>query len=502
MGSPGPQRSAQSGAAGGGRHCTGCGTVLAADNTARLCGRCYRDRHDQLLTPPVLRDEFFETNEFRAAFESHHIGKVFRVYRNHPHHLRMYGKALNQELLGRWLGLNQGAVSKLENGKAEKNIETLQNYAKLLHLPQHMLWFDLPGQSRLRSPQSPPLEASIDSFPALVTLGGDVKAPPIYLLPTIQRRMEEDPPSIAVIRAMSDSFQIADRKLGGGKLYHPVSQYLRSQIAPVLLDPPRDCSPSELFSAAASLTEFAGWMAHDGGNNPRAQGHLVQAYRLAVAGENTALSANICASMAHLAIQLDLPEDADRLSTTGLEHIVNVEGAKHLVARLHAMQARAYAMRGNEADCRVALEAAHDSLDARHDGIEIEWIAGFDEASLASESALCFYALGSLSQAEEESRKVIQLRAGDRVRSRALGQLTLANVLVRGGVYDEASRVGVDICGVAPTLNSARVHSGLSSLADVLAPHRATPDVAAFLAAHAEVSGASTDFQQEVRWPV
>lgn len=133
-----------------GRRCQGCGTPLAADNTARLCSRCHREQRDQLRTPPVqLRNEFFETDEFRAAFESQHIGKVFKSYRNHPRHQKLFGKALNQELLGRWLGLNQAQVSKLENGKPEQNLETLRNYARILHLPQHLLWFDFPGQSRL-----------------------------------------------------------------------------------------------------------------------------------------------------------------------------------------------------------------------------------------------------------------------------------------------------------------------------------------------------------------
>jgi len=155
MSSPGGPRRRPTGASGD-RRCQGCGTVLAADNTARLCSRCHREQRDQLRTPPVqLRNEFFETDEFRAAFKSHHIGKVFKAYRNHPRHLQLFGKALNQELLGRWLGLTQAQVSKLENGKPEQNLETLRNYAKILHLPQHLLWFDFPGQSRLMSPQSP-----------------------------------------------------------------------------------------------------------------------------------------------------------------------------------------------------------------------------------------------------------------------------------------------------------------------------------------------------------
>ncbi|WP_329067364.1 hypothetical protein [Amycolatopsis sp. NBC_01480] len=150
MSSPsGPQHRAAG--TSGDRRCPGCGTALAADNTARLCSKCHREQRDQLRTPPVqLRNEFFETDEFRAAFDSQDIGKVFKAYRNHPRHLQLFGKALNQELLGRWLGLTQAQVSKLENGsKSEQNLDTLRNYAKTLYLPRHRLWFDFPGQTRL-----------------------------------------------------------------------------------------------------------------------------------------------------------------------------------------------------------------------------------------------------------------------------------------------------------------------------------------------------------------
>src|SRR5262249_10268053 len=82
-------------------------------------------------------------------------GKVFRAYRYHPRWLRIFGKALNQELFGGWLRLSQERVSKIETApfaKREQNLETLGSYAVTLHLPQYMLWFDLPGQSRLNPP--------------------------------------------------------------------------------------------------------------------------------------------------------------------------------------------------------------------------------------------------------------------------------------------------------------------------------------------------------------
>ena len=135
-----------------GRRCQGCKAPLAADNSARLCGRCHREMRDQIGSPPTRqRPEFFETEEFAAAFESQLIGRVFKAYRNHPRYVRLLGKALNQEILGRWLGLTQAQVSKLENGKAEYNLETLRGYADILCLPHHMLWFDLPGQTRVVS---------------------------------------------------------------------------------------------------------------------------------------------------------------------------------------------------------------------------------------------------------------------------------------------------------------------------------------------------------------
>jgi hypothetical protein len=154
MSSPGPRRG---GGVGGGRRCpAGCGTLLAADNTTRLCGRCHQEQNDVLRTPPQLRNEFYESGGFRAAFKSRLIGKVFKAYRHHPRWLQLLGKALSQETFGRWVGLSQGQVSKLESGKVEEhNFEVLQYYAVTLHLPQHMLWFDLPGQSRL-NPPSPP----------------------------------------------------------------------------------------------------------------------------------------------------------------------------------------------------------------------------------------------------------------------------------------------------------------------------------------------------------
>ena len=330
------------------------------------------------------------------------------------------------------------------------------------------------------------------------------RATPRTAIPTDDWQAVSDAPSIATIRAMSESFQVADRKLGGGLLYHSVTRYIRFEIAPSLVDPPRDCSSGELFSAAASLTEVAGWMAHDGGNDNKSRGHFNQAYHLAVAAENPVLSANVCASLSHLAIQRGQAVDAARISAVGLARATHGQGPKHLVARLYAMCARAAAMQSRVKECRAALEAADDALLNRVGSTRAEWIAGFDEASLAGESALCFYSLGALGEAEDSARKVIELRrVGDRVRSRTFGQLTLSNVLVRAGAVEEAARIGSEICLVVESLNSARVRSGISRLGKSLGASRAVPDVALFLDRLTQLSEKKMSVMPDhAGWPV
>lgn len=99
--------------------------------------------------PAQLREDFFDTDEFHAAFESEDIGRIFKAYRNHPHFSKNNGGPINQELLSRWLGISQGLVSKLESGKKkEEYVPTLRQYAKTLHLPQHLLWFKLEAGQR------------------------------------------------------------------------------------------------------------------------------------------------------------------------------------------------------------------------------------------------------------------------------------------------------------------------------------------------------------------
>lgn len=316
-------------------------------------------------------------------------------------------------------------------------------------------------------------------------------------------------PSVAMreviaFHTVSEAFQAADRKIGGGVLYGQVVRFLRDEVAPKLLTPPPGVTHCEIFSAAASFAEFAGWTAHDSGRDPQAKSHLTQGYRLATTAQNFQLGSNVLASLSHLAVQTADAQTAERLALRGIAQVTGGRvRAPHLVARLHAMHARALAVQGKEHQARLALDAAENALDLVGHGSKGSWLSGFDRASHAAEVALCMYDLRRYEDAAQSAAEVIALRsAGDRVRSRTLAGLTLANALAALGDHVGAARVGIEVVTAAPGLGSARVHSGLAQLRQRLSEQAALPEVIELndrLAASA--AGAQTT-EAQAEWPV
>lgn len=308
------------------------------------------------------------------------------------------------------------------------------------------------------------------------------------------------PTDVEALRVMAAAFQTVDRQVGGGRLYPALLRFLHTEIAPALIDP-RGEGSSELFAAAASLTEIAGWMAHDSGTDDAARNHFGRAYRLATAAGSDALAGNVCASMAHLAAQLGCSADAVRIAEVGLDRAALADGAARLVARLHAMRAHGLALGRHVYAATAALGTAERSLSAANGTEHAEWIAHFDEGALAGEMALCLLEIGDLAAAERAARRVVELRDGDRVRSRAFGQLTLARVLLRAHRPDEAAQLGQAVCDVVPSLTSTRVRSRLAALGEALGPHRAVAGVRGFLDQLAAVPAYTTG-KKEPTWPV
>lgn len=279
--------------------------------------------------------------------------------------------------------------------------------------------------------------------------------------------------------AAMDAFRDADRQTGGGRLYSAVVRHLGTHVGPRLVD--TDTGP-HIFAAAAALTEMAGWMAHDSGRDSLAARHFARALPLARTSGDTALTANVAASNSHLALQTGDPAAAAHWARTGLDALTGGPGIPTLAARLHTMQARALAAGGQQTPAARALDQAHVTLDSRPATTSHPWISPFDNAALASESALALRDMHQYDGALEQAERAVNLREVGRARSLALSRIALAGLHAQCRDLDAAVGVGDDLlAALTPALGSIRVMHQLDGLSTSLARHRDYRPVKDFL---------------------
>jgi ADP-ribose pyrophosphatase YjhB (NUDIX family)/transcriptional regulator with XRE-family HTH domain len=450
------------------RYCRSCGGRLARDNTGEQCAPCRAKSDQATLHPPEVPAGFWDTEQMRDALASWHMGRVIHAYRHHPFHDR----PLSQETVAAWLGITQAQLSRIEHGPPIRDLDRLIYWATLLRIPAASLWFDLPGAPRRWDdrPAAQETRAGRDHPAATVAMAA---------LPASPRANSSNPSADALTM---EAFRAADRQIGGGHLYASVVRYLQADLGPRLFGTISDDTGPQLFCAAAGLTDMAGWMAHDGGQDLLARQHFDRAMHLSELGGDRQLGAHVRTSLSHLQHHLGEPQEAIRFARDGQRKLGDRRGNPELAARLLAMEARGRAALGESAECARILIDAEKMLG--HELIEAPspWVSRFDEASLASEAARCLRQLGDLQAARRQAERVVALRSEERARSRAFGQLTLATILVEQGELDTACAVGYQAVDGTRAVGSFLVIQQLYDVRRLLEPHRSVRAVAEFLA--------------------
>jgi hypothetical protein len=145
------------------------------------------------------------------------------------------------------------------------------------------------------------------------------------------------------------------------------------------------------------------------------------------------------------------------------------------------MQARCHAVKRDDDLCLEMLRRAERALARQQDESASPWVSVFDEASLAVEAARCLRELGQPVAARREAEKAVELRPGERTRSRALAKLLVLSSLVDQGDPDEACRIADEVLDATGGLGSYLVVQQLQRLTSVFKPYRQNRDVATFL---------------------
>jgi tetratricopeptide (TPR) repeat protein len=459
------------------RCCRSCKTRLARDNRGDACAACVAKSRGLLVGPPSVPPEFWDDSAMRDALDRWHMGAVIAAYRNHPFH----GHPLRQETVARWRGLTQAQLSRIENGPAMKDLDKLIQWAELLDIPAHLLWFHLPQRRRVTasmplSGRPTILTTPVPPFPA---------AGPFQLVRVGSHAGRANGSDVAAMH----TFRCADRQVGGGHLYATVVNYLHSDVAPRLFGADHDTDSQTVFTAAAALTEMAGWMAHDAGRDDQAHRHFGRALDMSKVGQDRQLGVHVLTSMSHLAHHRSQPQKAIRFAQTGEKTLAAGPRNPQLEACVFAMQARGFAALRKPKETLTLLERAEKALEGTYDEEPSMWVSHFDEGSLASEAARCMQQLGKPAHAQRHAERIIELRPADRTRSRAFGQLILVMALIEQGQPEQACDIAQEVLNSTQSLGSYLVIQQLRDIQLLLEPYSATAAVREFLECLAEAVG-------------
>ncbi|WFE32603.1 hypothetical protein [Micromonospora sp. WMMD975] len=181
-----------------------------------------------------------------------------------------------------WLGITQAQLSRVENGPPIVHLDRLAHWARVLRIPAHTLWFQLPsGRDDVRAP-----------------VDGEA--------------------GLHLIRALRS----ADRQIGGKNLYGAALTHIAAFSGSARQSP---AIPRQMLRAAASLHEMAGWMAHDSGDSATSRRHFRDALALAIDSRDQLLVGQVHGSLGHLACHDGNADAAISHASDGIDAVAKEE---------------------------------------------------------------------------------------------------------------------------------------------------------------------------------
>ena len=446
------------------RYCRSCRGRLARDNTSAECAACQKKQRDLLLGAPQVPDDFWTTDEMRDALASWHMGSVIAAYRAHPFH----GRPLSQEIVGAWAGISQVQLSRLEHGPAIKHLDRLVAWAETLRVPEHLLWFKLPGQRADAAAPSP--TAGAPNPVDLATLLGGLSATRPALSdghgPTLGISAFDGMTRAQSAELVLKLFLALDDELGGDSLYLPLSRYVARMAVSV------EEEPDDGLLGFGQLSQMAGWLALDAHQHGSARRYFTSALYVGHEGDEPGLAASALGYMSlqetylgRLPSALSLAQTAfatGSASTTPLTRTM-------LGTRLARAQA---GLRERQA-CLRTLAGARASFDQAGLQEEPLWISYVDAVEFAAQEGACYLELGMISESIKSLTTAIGLieaRTPHRIRDRVHYLSRLAKCHLAERDLEQACSRATEALTLSEAIDSARVAERLREFNDALEP--------------------------------
>ncbi|WP_394613136.1 XRE family transcriptional regulator [Lentzea sp. JNUCC 0626] len=248
-------------------------------------------------------------------------------------------------------------MSRLENGKQEHNLELLRNYARILHLPRHMLWFDFPGESRLILPPSVSGGHSQEDASRDSVLVANTGMNTVELLARV-RASAIDSSTIDGIAITVDQL-CCDYAHADATVLVEQGRLWLSQISRVLEQRVTFKQHRELLHNAGMLALLVGCLEYDLGDKAAAEATRKMAMHL---GDESGDS-NIIGWSNEMLAWFHLTAGNFRAVIPAAQAGIDAASSMSVAVQLYGQQAKAYARLGMASEVHAALERGSALLD-------------------------------------------------------------------------------------------------------------------------------------------
>ncbi|GAB2575783.1 hypothetical protein GCM10027168_05940 [Streptomyces capparidis] len=316
-------------------------------------------------------------------------------------------------------------------------------------------------------PRLPPVPAASLAGPVLRWLVASPSTPPKYYGhgPRVGNA------DVARVRAASAVHSALANRFGGGAVRTAVTNFLRSELLPLLHGRYGAAVGRSLFAAGATAALRSGHIAYDIGQHGLARRHLLLGVTLAHHADDRPLAARILGVLAHQAVFL-----GDYREALDIVHAALQKGASVTTpagrAVLYAMEARAHAALGDVRATNTALAQAERHFEAVRPTEEPEWLAYFDAGELADEFGHCLVALGRGREARRYAAAALSCRTSKYARSAVFTRFTLANAYLLDREVERSCEVALQALPGVVDIQSQRVRAYLKDFRARLKPYQ------------------------------
>ncbi|MEU5692121.1 hypothetical protein [Actinosynnema sp. NPDC020468] len=434
---------------------------------------------------PLNDDEFWSQPALVQALRERHIGRVMRAYR------RAHDPEVKQVDLGRWIGLSQGQLSRVERSAvAVTDLAKLLPWAEAMKIPRHLLWFTWPEvvPAETSEPETP---ADIDTTAEgqevrrrdlLRAAGIAATAASVDLITNspwqrLQDSVDRDRPvDDATVRLMQDrtadlfqteetvpASQLLDSLESHDRTLHSLLKNVRSETA-----------RRDLAVSLGETKVLTGWVLFDTGRGNEAANAWRETLKIAKAVDDGALAACALGYWSYLASSRNDTGPAAKLLQQAHD-LVPGSSAPATRSWIAARQAEELARLGDDTGALRSIERAMTTFDFAQPRTERPWTSFFSASRLGS-LAVSTYTTLQHREADEVASSLLDSLSPRDNKVRALILADLATSAASTQDYDRAGELATKSGRLAVRTEASLAKTRLLTLASTLPTVKGGPE--------------------------